>query len=144
MIGRPAVSFADGLLNAGNGGTFYAILVIMAFLSFFICDAFCDLYAVGIDTVLLCFLEDKRYNDGSMMKPYKANPTLKKFMHKYAAGSGQGSVKHPGTGHAIPCPRTADCVTVQSTGVFRHIQHMQHSCCQVTFARDEMPDDCRV
>jgi len=102
MIGRPAVSFADGLLNAGNGGTFYAILVIMAFLSFFICDAFCDLYAVGIDTVLLCFLEDKRYNDGSMMKPYKANPTLKKFMHKYAAGSGQGSVKHPGTGHAIP------------------------------------------
>ena len=62
-----------------------AYLGLQGLLSYVIADAFCDLYGTGMDTILLCFIEDKRYNDGSAQKPYHASSFLQKFLHHAAS-----------------------------------------------------------
>jgi hypothetical protein len=63
----------------------YIILTVVGLLSYIIADAFTDLYGMGMDAILLCFIEDKRYNDGSAEKPYHASGFLQKFLHHVAS-----------------------------------------------------------
>lgn len=83
--------------KTGVTNSLYIILIVVGVLAFVIADAFCDLYATGIDTILLCFIEDKHYNDGSSDKAYHCSHHLQKFMHHTADEESDG-LKDPENG----------------------------------------------
>jgi choline transporter-like protein 2/4/5 len=45
-------------------------------------SSFFGVYAMAVDTLFLCFLEDLERNDGSMEKPYYMSKSLKKILGK--------------------------------------------------------------
>lgn len=75
----------------------WAIVLFVAFGAWLIADTFLDLYGMIIDTVLMCFLEDKKWNDGTDSKPYHCTVGLKKFLHD-AGERARQSLKHPHSG----------------------------------------------
>lgn len=84
--------------NSEVNGSLWVILLFCAFVGWSVADAFMDLYGTAIDTILMCFLEDKKYNDGqSTAKRYHCGRSLQKFLHG-AATDLNHSIKHPKTG----------------------------------------------
>ena len=57
--GTALIGYAMLWQKTGVTNSLYIILIVVGVLAFVIADAFCDLYATGIDTILLCFIEDK-------------------------------------------------------------------------------------
>lgn len=57
---------------------------------------FMFVYSMAIDTILLCFCEDKTSNDGSPERPYFMSPRLQKFIGaQKRKGGGGGDVAKP-------------------------------------------------
>ena len=57
---------------------------------------FMFVYSMAIDTILLCFCEDKSSNDGSPERPYFMSPRLQKFIGaQKRKGGGGGDVAKP-------------------------------------------------
>ena len=54
---------------------FFTPIVFITVGSYFIASAFFGVYAMAVDTLFLCFLQDSEINDGSKEKPF--------FMSKY-------------------------------------------------------------
>jgi len=101
--GTAMIGYAMLWEKTGVTNSLYIILVIIGLLAYIIADAFTDLYATGIDTILLCFIEDKNYNDGSSDKPYHCSNHLQKFLH-HAADKEAGGLKNPEDGCAMDTP----------------------------------------
>ena len=49
---------------------FLAPVVVIVMGSWFVAHSFMGVYAMAVDTVFLCFLEDSERNDGSAERPY--------------------------------------------------------------------------
>ena len=61
---------------------FFTPVVFITLGSYFIASAFFGVYAMAVDTLFLCFLEDLERNDGSMEKPYYMSTSLKQILGK--------------------------------------------------------------
>lgn len=57
-------------------------VIIITIATFFIASAFFSVYAMAVDTLFLCFLEDCERNDGSSEKPYYMSKDLMKILDK--------------------------------------------------------------
>lgn len=57
-------------------------VLIIGFSTYFIASIFFGVYAMAVDTLFLCFLEDCERNDGSREKPYFMSRDLMKILHK--------------------------------------------------------------
>ncbi|KAK7076338.1 hypothetical protein SK128_014359 [Halocaridina rubra] len=57
-------------------------VIIITIGTFFIASAFFSVYAMAVDTLFLCFLEDCERNDGSAEKPYFMSKDLMKILEK--------------------------------------------------------------
>lgn len=57
-------------------------VLIIGFGTYFIASVFFGVYAMAVDTLFLCFLEDCERNDGSRQKPYFMSRELMKILHK--------------------------------------------------------------
>lgn len=57
-------------------------VIIITIGTFFIASAFFSVYAMAVDTLFLCFLEDCERNDGSTEKPYRMSKDLMKILEK--------------------------------------------------------------
>lgn len=57
-------------------------VIIITIGTFFIASAFFSVYAMAVDTLFLCFLEDCERNDGSAEKPYYMSKDLMKILEK--------------------------------------------------------------
>jgi len=57
-------------------------ILIIGFGTYFIAGVFFGVYAMAVDTLFLCFLEDSERNDGSRQKPYYMSRELMKILHK--------------------------------------------------------------
>ncbi|CAH2233911.1 jg14669 [Pararge aegeria aegeria] len=56
--------------------------VVLGIATYLVCTIFFDVYAMAIDTLFLCFLEDCERNDGSPEKPYYMSKNLMKILGK--------------------------------------------------------------
>ncbi|KAK3877288.1 hypothetical protein Pcinc_017991 [Petrolisthes cinctipes] len=70
----------DGYLPEIN--YYLAPVIIITIGTFFIASAFFSVYAMAVDTLFLCFLEDCERNDGSAEKPYRMSKDLMKILEK--------------------------------------------------------------
>merc|ERR1711936_244756 len=61
---------------------FFTPIVFIVIGSYFIASSFFSVYAMAVDTLFLCFLEDLERNDGSPQKPYYMSSSLKKILGK--------------------------------------------------------------
>jgi len=61
---------------------FYTPIVFIVVGSYFIAKAFFDVYAMAVDTLFLCFLEDLERNDGSLERPYYMSSGLRNILGK--------------------------------------------------------------
>ena len=57
-------------------------VIIITVGTFFIASAFFSVYAMAVDTLFLCFLEDCERNDGSSERPYYMSKDLMKILDK--------------------------------------------------------------
>lgn len=57
-------------------------VIIITVASFFIASAFFDVYAMAVDTLFLCFLEDCERNDGSEERKYFMSKNLMGILGK--------------------------------------------------------------
>lgn len=72
---------AIGWLKDDDSIRFYGLLVlVIGIFTWFIADAFTDVYKMAVDTILLCFCEDSNINNGKD-KPYFASDNLVKFLN---------------------------------------------------------------
>uniref|UniRef100_A0A914XSY3 Choline transporter-like protein n=1 Tax=Plectus sambesii TaxID=2011161 RepID=A0A914XSY3_9BILA len=61
---------------------YFVPVAIVIIGTYFICDAFFDVYEMAVDTTFLCFLEDSERNDGSPEKPYFMSKELLRILGK--------------------------------------------------------------
>jgi len=61
---------------------FFTPIVFIVIGSYFIASSFFGVYAMAVDTLFLCFLEDLERNDGSLEKPYFMSRSLKRILGK--------------------------------------------------------------
>ncbi|XP_034386313.1 choline transporter-like protein 5 [Cyclopterus lumpus] len=61
---------------------FWVPLVTVIFGSYMIARCFCNVHAMCVDTLFLCFCEDLERNDGSPSRPYYMSPGLHKILRK--------------------------------------------------------------
>lgn len=61
---------------------YFVPVIIITLGAYFIADIFFGVYAMGVDTLFLCFLEDIERNDGSVEKPYYMSRDLRKILGK--------------------------------------------------------------
>ncbi|XP_071443177.1 choline transporter-like protein 2 isoform X2 [Hetaerina americana] len=61
---------------------FFLPIIIIAAGTYFIATVFFGVYAMAVDTLFLCFLEDGERNDGSSEKPYFMSKNLMKILGK--------------------------------------------------------------
>ena len=61
---------------------YFTPIVVITIGSYFIASAFFGVYAMAVDTLFLCFLEDLERNDGSMERPYYMSKSLKQILGK--------------------------------------------------------------
>ncbi|KAI8622610.1 plasma-membrane choline transporter-domain-containing protein [Chytriomyces sp. MP71] len=59
----------------------YVPLAIVGIIAFMVASTFMSIYALGIDTIFMCFLIDSEKNDGSPDRPYYMSDSLKNIMH---------------------------------------------------------------
>ncbi|XP_069697989.1 choline transporter-like 2 isoform X2 [Periplaneta americana] len=57
-------------------------IILIGFGTYFIASIFFSVYAMAVDTLFLCFLEDCERNDGSAEKPYFMSKELMKILRK--------------------------------------------------------------
>jgi len=57
-------------------------VLIIGFGTFFIANIFFGVYAMAVDTLFLCFLEDSERNDGSLERPYFMSKDLMNILRK--------------------------------------------------------------
>ncbi|XP_037300766.1 choline transporter-like 2 isoform X3 [Manduca sexta] len=60
----------------------YIPAIILSIATYLICTIFFNVYAMAVDTLFLCFLEDCERNDGSAEKPYFMSKNLMKIVSK--------------------------------------------------------------
>lgn len=60
---------------------YFVPIIVIIIGSYFICKVFFDVFAMGIDTILMCAMIDYDVNDGSAEKPYFMSRSLKKLLH---------------------------------------------------------------
>ncbi|XP_049698461.2 choline transporter-like 2 isoform X1 [Helicoverpa armigera] len=60
----------------------YIPAIILSVATYLICTIFFNVYAMAVDTLFLCFLEDCERNDGSPEKPYFMSKNLMKILGK--------------------------------------------------------------
>uniref|UniRef100_A0A2A4K4L2 Choline transporter-like protein n=1 Tax=Heliothis virescens TaxID=7102 RepID=A0A2A4K4L2_HELVI len=60
----------------------YIPAIILSIATYLICTIFFNVYAMAVDTLFLCFLEDCERNDGSVEKPYFMSKNLMKILGK--------------------------------------------------------------
>ncbi|XP_077982076.1 choline transporter-like protein 1 isoform X2 [Glandiceps talaboti] len=78
-----AITAFIGLAIFGNkeNALFYAVpMLLVCVLAYYIADCFILIYQMSIDTLLLCFCEDARVNDGSPGKEYFMDRELMEFL----------------------------------------------------------------
>ncbi|KAG8235205.1 hypothetical protein J437_LFUL015299 [Ladona fulva] len=61
---------------------YFLPIIVIAIGTYFIATVFFGVYAMAIDTLFLCFLEDSERNDGSAEKPYFMSKNLMKILGK--------------------------------------------------------------
>ncbi|OWA53451.1 Choline transporter-like protein 5 [Hypsibius exemplaris] len=90
-IGIFAVHFFDGafdnifpeFLQRPSQMNYIAVPLITVIIgSYFITSAFFGVYAMAVDTLFLCFLEDLERNDGTLAKPYFMSKNLMRILGK--------------------------------------------------------------
>jgi choline transporter-like protein 2/4/5 len=57
-------------------------VAVAAVLSWFVSGLFLAVYALAVDTILVCFCEDIKHNDGSASKPYYMSKALQRISNK--------------------------------------------------------------
>ncbi|XP_069050100.1 choline transporter-like protein 5-B isoform X2 [Lepisosteus oculatus] len=62
---------------------YWVPLLTVIFGSYLIAHGFFSVYAMCVDTLFLCFLEDLERNDGSPARPYHMSSSLKKILNKF-------------------------------------------------------------
>lgn len=109
LISLGTALFCYMLLETGNEGQSssdnygsWLIILFAAFIGWLVATAFLELYSTIVDTVALCFMEDKKYNDNSDGKEPAAGPKLRKFMVKVCTHHPEldaKAIRHPSTGN---------------------------------------------
>merc|ERR1719427_1863701 len=61
---------------------FFTPIVFIVIGSYFIASSFFGVYAMAVDTLFLCFLEDLERNDGSLERPYYMSKGLRQILGK--------------------------------------------------------------
>ena len=61
---------------------FFTPIVVIVIGSWFIAHSFFGVYAMAVDTIFLCFLEDMERNDGTPTRPYYMSRGLQKVVGK--------------------------------------------------------------
>lgn len=61
---------------------FFTPIVVIIVGSYFIAGSFFGVYAMAVDTIFLCFLEDLERNDGTPARPYFMSRGLQKVVGK--------------------------------------------------------------
>ena len=57
-------------------------MVVVVVATYFIANTFFSVYAMAVDTLFLCFLEDLERNDGTPQRPYFMSVGLQKVVGK--------------------------------------------------------------
>ena len=57
-------------------------MVVIVLATYFIASSFFRVYAMAVDTLFLCFLEDLERNDGSAERPFYMSRSLQKVVNK--------------------------------------------------------------
>jgi len=71
----------DAFTSISPSLNYYFIPIIVIILGvYFICKVFFDVFAMGIDTILMCAMIDYDLNDGSESKPYYMSRSLRKLL----------------------------------------------------------------
>ena len=58
-------------------------------------SSFFGVYAMAVDTLFLCFLEDLERNDGSQQRPYYMSSGLKKILGKMEETAAEARFRSP-------------------------------------------------
>ena len=58
-------------------------------------SSFFGVYAMAVDTLFLCFLEDLERNDGSRQRPYYMSSGLKKILGKMEETAAEARFRSP-------------------------------------------------
>merc|ERR1712228_501912 len=61
---------------------YWVPVVILIIATYFVTSAFFSVYAMAVDTLFLCFLEDIEQNDGTAEKPFFMSKGLMKILGK--------------------------------------------------------------
>ena len=61
---------------------YWAPVIIIILATYFVTCCFFSVYAMAVDTLFLCFLEDIEQNDGTPEKPYYMSKSLMKILGK--------------------------------------------------------------
>jgi len=61
---------------------YFVPIIIVTVSTYFIADVFFNVYAMAVDTLFLCYLEDVERNDGSAEKPYYMTKDLQRIVGK--------------------------------------------------------------
>jgi len=76
--------------------TLFTPIITEALVAFVIASVFLQVYSVAIDTILICYCEDIKLNDGSKEKPYYGGIYLLKRGGKYSKGTMRAHVDDDG------------------------------------------------
>jgi len=74
---------------------FFTPIVFIVIGSYFIASSFFGVYAMAVDTLFLCFLEDLERNDGSLEKPYFMSRSLKSILGKMEVTVSESRYRSP-------------------------------------------------
>jgi len=74
---------------------FVTPIVFIVIGSYFIASSFFGVYAMAVDTLFLCFLEDLERNDGSHQRPYYMSSSLKKILGKMEQTAAEARFRSP-------------------------------------------------
>ncbi len=61
---------------------YFTPIVVIVIGSYWIASSFFGVYAMAVDTLFLCFLEDMERNDGTPARPYYMSKGLQKVVGK--------------------------------------------------------------
>jgi len=62
--------------------TAFVPVVVSVILAWYVGAAFMSVYALTVDTIMICFCEDEKHNDGSPNKPYYMPESLRRIARK--------------------------------------------------------------
>lgn len=62
-----------------ESNNFILIYIVIFMMTYAVANAFFMVYELAVGTILICFLEDEKRNDGSEAKPYFMSKELRKL-----------------------------------------------------------------